>query len=151
MKKLYFFTGIIFCFLACQPNKKAKNDLNQYFEQEFHVKIPPQVHTLIVLDEVGCKGCNLNLHNWIQKKALDHEKIWILVIAAGVNIDISAYLNVKYKNVFVEQHLGAFKELNLFASSGFIFLKQGKIEQTHIINVQELENQLKMLNERVNL
>lgn len=150
MEKIYFLVWVALCFITCKPVKNKK-DLKNYFNEEFRVEIPAQVHTLVVLDEVGCKGCNTRLHNWIQKKALDHQKIWVLVVATGTHLDISPYLNVRYKNVFVEQNIGGFKEVNLFASSGFVFLKDGKVEKTYMLTAQELDAQFKMLEDRLKL
>lgn len=152
MKKIYLYCIIsLLYFTSCQQKKQSKETLHDYFKKEFNTKIPDQVHTLIVLDDIGCKGCNENLHYWIQKKALNHEKIWILVIASGSFLDISPYLNPYLKNVFVEQSIEGFKKLNIFTSSGFIFLKQGKIEKTVSLSAPELQKQFELLDNRLNM
>jgi len=151
MKKVYFILILgIFYLVACQP-KQVKKDLKWYFKQEFKMELPASVHTIIILDDIGCKGCNLSLSNWIQKKALDHDKIWVVVTATGAHMDISPYLNVRYKNVFIEQNIGKFKELQLCGLSGFMFVKEGKVEKTYCISAQELENHLQLLNARLKL
>jgi hypothetical protein len=149
MQKWHFLWVLSLLYLVSCTQKQGKKDLQTYFRQEFNTELPAHVHTLVVLDEVGCKGCNVSLSNWVQKKALDHEKIWILVTATGAHLDISPYLNVKYKNVFVEQNIGAFKELQLCGSSGIILLEQGKIQKTECLTAQQLEQQFKLLESRV--
>ncbi|MCS7075491.1 MAG: hypothetical protein NZ455_02220 [Bacteroidia bacterium] len=138
----------MFYLISCWQ-KQAKKDLQSYFREEFRVELSAQVHTLVVLDEVGCKGCNVSLSNWIQKKALNHEKIWVLVTATGAHIDISPYLNVKYRNVFVEQNIGTFRELKLCGSSGIILLSQGRVEKVECLSAQELEKQFALLENRI--
>ncbi len=149
MKKWCFLAVLTLFYLVSCVQKQGKKDLKTYFKQEFNTELPAHVHTLIVLDEVGCKGCNVSLSNWIQKKALNHEKIWVLVTAAGAHLDISPYLNVRYKNVFIEQNIGAFRELQLCGSSGIILLEQGKIQKTECLTAQQLETQFQLLEERI--
>lgn len=146
LRNVYVFLSVL-CMIGFNCKHKKK-DLFSYFEKEFNTQIPSSVHTIVVLDEVGCKGCNVSLSNWIQKKALDHKKIWVVVTATGAHLDISPYLSVKYKNVFAEQNIGAFRELDLFPSSGFIFLKERKVEKVYSLNARELEKQLKQLESR---
>lgn len=149
MKKcLILLVSGMFYLISCWQ-KQAKKDLQSYFREEFRVELSAQVHTLVVLDEVGCKGCNVSLSNWIQKKALNHEKIWVLVTATGAHIDISPYLNVKYRNVFVEQNIGTFRELKLCGSSGIILLSQGRVEKVECLSAQELEKQFALLENRI--
>lgn len=68
----------LFYLVSC-VQKQDKKDLKTYFRQDFNTQLPAYVHTLIVLDEVGYKDCVISVYLIGYKKALNHEKIWVLV------------------------------------------------------------------------
>ncbi|WP_136668834.1 hypothetical protein [Flavobacterium sp. H122] len=133
--KFIFLTSII---TSCSFSEKSKDQILQTIIKD-SLKVKKEFNKIIVLTENECSSCNSSyskfLENQIKSNAL------FIVGATGAEFDIT-YLDAVNKNNIVYDYSNLLEKNGLLQNSGFILLKENKIDTIISLEAGNLDKQI---------
>ncbi len=121
---------------------KSSYELLAAYLSEFPDNLQIDKYRIVLfLTESGCSSCNNRFSSFIQDKMINKDSVLIIVNAKGGQINIRPYLSDTINNI-VTDFTSDFYRLGLLEGTGFINLKDNKIDSIVKVEPERINEQL---------
>jgi len=145
LNNIFFFIVLVFfLFSSCRQSNETQR-IKDYFAENYNYTIKAN-QIIILLSNNGCIHCNRTFaENEI--KYIGNKKVIFLITASENYLDLSHYLNKE--NVFFDDK-EILSDYGVENKSGFIEIKNNKIDTIVHVEYDKVLDQIKFLDETIN-
>lgn len=144
----FYLVFSILCLTQCTEPSEFE-ELRDYLEQEHSYTLSSEIQAVVVIsDQGGCLNCNKAFADFMETY-LKTPSILFVVASSGMNLYISAYLSYRDQENVILDRRGRFLNQGFIEKSGVLFIKDGQIETTQMIQLETLSEDLRFIESKL--